>query len=121
MLTGVGPKVCTTVLLRDTHRSPVSHHWVVLAARWWSALAAMDPGVPRLARSAWLSDITLMRGSETGGRVYTQCWSYKLLSALQDLGVISAAAWGPSVDLTQLRFDEACFVSRRRAGSLQSL
>ena len=108
MRTGVGPRVCTTVLLRDTHRSPVSHHWVVLAARWWSALAAMDPGVPRLARSAWLSDITLMRGSETGGRVYTQCWSYKLLSALQDLGVISAAAWGPSVDLTQLRFDEAC-------------
>lgn len=108
MLTGVGPKTCTTVLLRDTHRSPVMHHWVVLAARWWTKLVEMDPGVSRLARSAWLSDIALMRGSETGGRLYQQCWTYKLLSALQGLGVISASAWGPSVDLTQLRFDEAC-------------
>jgi hypothetical protein len=122
MLTGVGPKTCTSVLLRDTHRSPVMHHWVVLAARWWTKLADMDPGVPRLARSAWLSDIALMRGSETSGRVYKQCWSYQLLSALQGLGVIRPAEWGPSADLAQLRFDEACVrrcLSRRLNQSWQ--
>jgi hypothetical protein len=95
MLTGVGPKVCNTVLLRDTHRSPIMHHWVVLASRWWTKLADMDPGVSRLARSAWLSDIALMRGSDTGGHPYTQWWSYNLLSALQGLRVCGRGRVGP--------------------------
>ena len=93
MLTGTGKKGCADVLVRDMHRSPVMHHWVVLAARWWTKLAEMDPQVPRIARSAWLSDIALMRGAETGGRVYAGCWSHQLLSTLQCLGVLTAAEW----------------------------
>jgi hypothetical protein len=36
-------KVCVDVLLRDMHRAPVMHHWVVLAVRWWNTLVQMDP------------------------------------------------------------------------------
>ena len=106
MMTGTG-KVCVDVILRDMHRAPVMHHWVVLAARWWTKLATMPPDRVSMARDAWLSDIALMRGSETAGRVYTKCWSYRLLQSLQHIGAISAADWGPSADLTTLHFDEA--------------
>jgi hypothetical protein len=111
MLTGVG-KACIDVVLRDMHRAPIMHHWVVLAARWWNKLAGMDAAVARVARAAWLSDIALMRGSETGGRLHKACWSYKLLSSLQGLGVITAEQWDTAADLTQLTFDEG--VVRKR-------
>lgn len=106
MMTGTG-KGCIDVLLRDMHRAPIMHHWLVLAARWWTRLAAMPPDQVCMARDAWLSDIALMRGSETAGRVYRKCWSYRLLHCLEQIGAISAADWGPTVDLTTLRFDEA--------------
>jgi hypothetical protein len=105
MMAGTG-KVCVDVILRDMHRAPIMHHWVVLAARWWTKLAVMPPARASMARDAWLSDIALMRGSETAGRMYTKCWSYRLLHSLEQIGAISAADWGPSADLTALRFDE---------------
>ena len=79
-------------------------HLVQAASHCWYPGFQLWPWV--MAHSALR--ITPVTISLSLTRVYTQCWSYKLLSALQDLGVISAAAWGPSVDLTQLRFDEAC-------------
>lgn len=105
MMTGTG-KSCVDVMLRDMHRAPVMHHWVVLAARLWTKLAAMPLDQPSMAREAWLSDIALMRGSETGGRMYTKCWSYRLLHTLQQIGAISAADWNASADLTALQFEE---------------
>jgi len=116
MMAGTG-KVCVDVILRDMHRAPVMHHWVILAARWWTKLAAMPSGRVSMARDAWLSDIALMRGSETAGRTYTKCWSYRLLHSLQHIGAISAEEWGPSADLTALQFDEA----RIKAGLAQCL
>jgi hypothetical protein len=89
------------------HRAPIMHHWVVLAARWWTKMAAMPADRVSMAKDAWLSDIALMRGSETAGRVYTKCWSYRLLHSLQQIGAISSSDWGPSADLTTLRFDES--------------
>ena len=115
MLTGVGAKACADVLLRDMHRAPVMHHWVVLAARWWSKLAQMDPEVSRVARAAWLSDIDLMRTRGRNGRPHTRCWTYKLLHTLQALGVITPAQWGPSADLTALVFDESAVKQRLAA------
>ena len=112
--TGVG-KCCVDVLLRDMHRQPVLHHWVVLCARQWTKFAEMDPDHSRVARSAWLADIALMRGSDTGGRPYKKCWSYRLLSTLQQIGVLQASDWDTSVDLTQLRIDEAQVKARLAA------
>jgi hypothetical protein len=87
------------------HRSPVMHHWVVLAARWWTKLASMDPSVPRMARSAWLADIALMRGGATGS-LHSECWAYKLLSTMQAIGVLPSGDWQWSTDLARLTFDE---------------
>jgi len=104
-LAGVG-KCCVDVLMRDMHRQPVMHHWVVLGARQWSKFVAMGEGQPRVSRSAWLSDIDLMRGADTNGRPYKKCWTYRLLSTLQQLGVLQPSQWDQSADLTQLRIDE---------------
>jgi hypothetical protein len=37
-MTGTSKGTSIHVLMRDMHRSPVLHHWVVLAARWWERL-----------------------------------------------------------------------------------
>jgi hypothetical protein len=58
---------CFDALLRDFCRSPVMHHWVILAARWFSKLAEMD--ADRLAHQAWLADIDLLLQGCDG------CWS----------------------------------------------
>lgn len=89
-MTGAGQRSSIDVLMRDLHRSPVQHHWVVLAARWWERLRAMP--VDRLARVAWVSDVELaLSGCKT-------CWTYYLLHTMQRLGVIQQAAWrGPGV------------------------
>jgi hypothetical protein len=50
-------------------------------------LAGADSSVPRLARSAWHSDIALMRGHTTG-TVCTDCWAYRLLTALEAIGAL---------------------------------
>lgn len=74
-----------TLLLRDLHRLPVMHHWVVLAARWWERLRAMPQD--RLARVAWVSDVELaLSGCKS-------CWTYYLLHTMQRLGVKDQAAW----------------------------
>jgi hypothetical protein len=74
----------TDVLMCDLHRSPVMHHWVLLAARWWERLRAMP--VDRLARVVWQSDVQLaLNGCKT--------WTYRMLSTMQRLGVVESAAW----------------------------
>ena len=35
---------------------PVMHHWVVLAARLWTKLAAIQLDQPSMAKEAWLSE-----------------------------------------------------------------
>lgn len=84
-MTGTGKRSSVDVLMRDLHRLPVMHHWVVLAARWWERLRAMPHD--RLARVAWVSDVELaLSGCKS-------CWTYYLLHTMQRLGVIDQAAW----------------------------
>jgi len=93
----------------------------LLAARWWSKVRGLQPGDPqpvpisgqattaspehRLAHQAWLSDIQLMLD---GCR---QCWTYKLLTTMEQLHVINASQWrGPNVsssDIQKLTFAPA--------------
>jgi hypothetical protein len=73
------------VLLRDFNRSPIMHHWVILAARWFMTLKGMPPD--RLAHCAWIADIELMLA---GCR---ECWTYRLSHTMSRLGVID----GPPV------------------------
>jgi hypothetical protein len=84
-MTGTGKRASVQVLMRDLHRSPVLHHWVVLAARWWERLRAMP--VDRLARVVWKSDVELALSG------CTSCWAYYLLHTMQRLGVIERDAW----------------------------
>jgi hypothetical protein len=79
LMAGVG-EGSVEVLLRDFNRCPIMHHWVILAARWFMALKGMSED--RLARCAWVADIELMLG---GCR---ECWTYKLLHTMSELGVI---------------------------------
>jgi hypothetical protein len=84
-MVGAGRSTCIDVLLRDFCRSPVMHHWVILAARWFSKLAQMDDD--RLAHQAWLADIALLlQGCD-------RCWSFYLFSSLSLLGVVQRDAW----------------------------
>jgi hypothetical protein len=84
-MAGVG-NGCIEVLMRDFNRSPVMHHWVILAARWFMALRHMS--VSRLAHRAWVADIELMLEG------CCECWTYKLLHTMSQLGVIdSATIW----------------------------
>jgi hypothetical protein len=84
-MTGTGKRSSVDVLMRELHRLPVMHHWVVLAVRWWERLRAMHQD--RLARVAWVSDVEL----ELSG--CKSCWTYYLLHTMQRLGVIDQAAW----------------------------
>ena len=88
-MAGVGDS-CIEVLLRDFNRTPVMHHWVLLAARWFMALKYMPSD--RLAHCAWLADIELVLA---GCR---DCWTYKLLHTMSLLGVIDRNTWDPGIN-----------------------
>jgi hypothetical protein len=108
IMTGAGAGVSVDVLLRDLHRAPVWHHWVCLAVRWWGKLRARalgaEPGAqPGVACCAWRSDLRLLlRGCE-------ECWSYRLLSSLEWLGVLPAASWRPRTGVDEAaQLDSLC-------------
>jgi exonuclease III len=85
-MAGIGDG-CIEVLLRDFNRTPVMHHWVLLAARWFMTLKYMS--CDRLAHCAWVGDIELMlEGCQ-------DCWTYKLLHTMTLLGVIERNMWDP--------------------------
>lgn len=93
-MAGVGKAICSEVLLRDFHRNPIWHHWLLLGTRWFLKLQAMQHACPHsLAYNAWLSDIDLMLEG------CTDCWTYKVLYSLHTLcgrnGVLSGARWSP--------------------------
>jgi hypothetical protein len=56
-MAGVGD-CCIEVLMRDFNRKPITHHWVLLAARLFMTLKCMPDD--RLAHCAWVADIDLM-------------------------------------------------------------
>jgi hypothetical protein len=70
--------------MRDFHRRPVSHHWVLLAARWYMTLKCMSDD--RLAHCACVTDIDLMLA---GCR---SCWTYQL-HTMSLLGGLIRTAW----------------------------
>ena len=87
-----GKRTDIEVLLREFHRAPMVHRWAVLAANWWEKLRGMAPA--RLASQVWVADLELML---SGCRA---CWSFKVLSAFEKLGLVSAAQWRPGGEAT---------------------
>ena len=83
-MAGVG-ECCIEVLMRDFQRTPIMHHWVLLAARWFMNLKCMSDD--RLAYCAWVADIDLML---SGCR---DCWTYYLLHTMSLLGVLDRTMW----------------------------
>lgn len=92
---GVGKRIHKEVLLREFHRLPLPFRWLLLAANWWEKLRAMSED--RLARQAWEADIELMLSG------CQECWSFKLLSALETIRVVRPDQWrrgAPGVSVT---------------------
>jgi exonuclease III len=88
-MAGVGD-CCIEVLMRDFNRRPIMHHWVLLAARWFTTLKCMSGD--RLAHCAWVADIDLMLAG------CCMCWTYQLLDTMSSLGVLSRTAWDHRVN-----------------------
>jgi hypothetical protein len=63
-------------------------HWVALAARFWGKITAADAR-EKLSAIAMRADVQLML---LGCK---QCWVFKLMDTLSDLGVLSREAWQP--------------------------
>ena len=60
-------------------------HWVVLAVRWWNRMgAARVDALGTLACCAWVEDVKLACGG------YTDCWAFRVLTALSRLGLLQA-------------------------------
>ena len=63
----------------------MSYRWLLLATNWWEKLRAMPEH--RLARQAWMEEIRLMlSGCDT-------CWCFKLLHALERVGLVGPQQW----------------------------
>ena len=85
ILCGAGKSTSLDVLYRDMHRLPVMFHWVVLAVRWWNRMgAARVDALGTLACCAWVEDVKLACGG------YTDCWAFRVLTALSRLGLLQA-------------------------------
>jgi hypothetical protein len=88
IMAGVGRKVKHELLLHDFQRHPVMWRWVSLAVRLWEKLS--DPEeAGKLSATALRGDVKLML---QGCR---DCWSFKLLDTLSDIGVLERTAWQP--------------------------
>jgi Reverse transcriptase (RNA-dependent DNA polymerase) len=88
IMAGVGKRVKSELLLHDFLRLPTLWRWVCLAVRLCTKLtgpAAHD----KLSAKALREDVRLMlQGCK-------DCWVFKLLDTLSDMGVVQREAWQP--------------------------
>ena len=106
IMAGAGKQVKQQLLMCDFARYPISYHWVALAVRWWDTLLLEDNS-GRVATRALRDDVQFMLFR------CTDCWSYRLLHTLTELGVLAREQWDPAVtlglqvaDILQLPFTE---------------
>lgn len=88
IMAGVGKRVKYELLLHDFMRLPTVWRWVCLAVRLCTKLK--DPAAcDKLSAMALRDDVRLMlHGCQ-------DCWVFKLLDTLSDLGVVQRQAWQP--------------------------
>ena len=106
IMAGAGKQVKQQLLICDFARYPVSHHWVALAVRWWATLR-LEGNSSRVAMRALKDDVQFMLFG------CKDCWSYRLLHTLTELGVLARGQWDPAhtlglsaADVLQLPFTE---------------
>lgn len=105
-LAGVGSGVKIDCLLHEFGHSPISHHCLVLAARFWNAVVSSPSR--KLVYNALLSDVAL---SNAGCK---NSWSYMFLSAMASLNLCSLADVTPNT-CVDLLFDVNALVGTLRA------
>jgi hypothetical protein len=112
IMSGAGRQCGRELLLHEYGRCPVMWQWIKLAVRFWNRLS--EPASEnKLAGQALRGDVGLMLSG------CKQCWTYKLLSTLTTLGVLSQQQWQPGGgvqvqvhDILALQFVEDGVVSR---------
>jgi len=112
MISGVSGRTSHLALLHEFGRSPMSHSFIKLSARFWNKVMAMDD--TRLLKQAMLDDIVLMIK-----RKCTVCWAYHFLSTMHHLGLCASAdAFSSIQECTVLNFPEVNVTSALTARAL---
>jgi hypothetical protein len=92
IMAGVGKRVKHELLMHDFQRAPTMWRWVALTVRLWCKL--VDPqAADKMAARALRDDIRLMLSG------CKDCWTFKLLDTLSEIGVIERSQWQPSTAL----------------------
>lgn len=88
VMAGVGKRVKHELLMHDFQRGPTMWRWLCLTVRMWCKLA--DPqAADKMAARALRGDIRLMLSG------CTDCWTFKLLDTLSDIGIVERSLWQP--------------------------